>query len=70
MSPSGVDFDFRKLIDLDGHIFLMHFYEKNHKKYKKIDKTHWICPMDLKFHMQHILYILHITQADICLLTA
>ena len=29
MSPSGLDFDFRKSTDLGGHIFLRHFFAKN-----------------------------------------
>ena len=28
MSPSGVDFDFPKSVDLGGHIFLVQFLEK------------------------------------------
>ena len=29
MSPSGIDFDFCKSIDLDGHIFLVQCFAKN-----------------------------------------
>ena len=29
MFPNGVDFDFRKSIDLGGHIFLVQYLEKN-----------------------------------------
>ena len=36
MSPNRVDFDFRKSIDLGGHIFLMQFFEKKRKIFKKI----------------------------------
>ena len=32
MSPSGLDFDFRKSIDLGGHIFVVHFFGKNRKQ--------------------------------------
>ena len=34
MSPSGVDFDFRKSHDLGGHIFFVHFLEKIGKNEK------------------------------------
>ena len=32
MSPSGLDFDFPKSIDLGGHIFVVHFFGKNRKQ--------------------------------------
>ena len=32
MFPSGVDFDFRKSIDLGGYIFLVRFLQKIRKK--------------------------------------
>ena len=34
MFPSGVDFDFRKSIDLGGHIFFVQFLEKIGKNEK------------------------------------
>ena len=34
VSPTGVDFDFRKSIDLGGHVFLVQYLEKIGKNEK------------------------------------
>ena len=54
MSPCGLDFYFRTLIDLSGHIFLIHFGRKIVKN-NNFHKSRYICPMHLKIYIQHIL---------------